>query len=180
MRRAITMQTASGKLVDLLDPNPHDIVIEDIAHHLARLNRFGGATAYTVAQHSVLVSRLCTKRPLAALLHDAHEAYLGDWIQPVQAALRVLGAGEPLDELRRRIDEAVAIAFKLDPADFHCPEIKQADRTLLATEFRDLMRHTESGLPPPLKDPVQPYVYAPGVTQQFLNRFYEITETCGA
>jgi len=178
-RRACAMRTVGGRWVDLLDPNPHDIAIEDIAYHLSRINRFTGATGYSVAQHSVLVSRLCRKA-LAGLLHDAHEAYLGDWSRPVQSALRVLGAGEALDEIRRRMDLAIAIAFKFEPSDFECQEIGHADRTLLATEFRDLMQHSDSDLPPPLKECIHPFGHADNVRTQFLNRFYEITETCGA
>ena len=92
----------SGRRLDLLDPTPLDIEIEDIAHGLAFVARWNGQTqgdfAYSVAEHSLLVEmiyhRLCPGSPvkwrLAALLHDAPEYVIGDMISPVKAAM---GAG---------------------------------------------------------------------------------------
>ena len=92
----------SGRRLDLLDPTPLDIEIEDIAQGLAFVARWNGQTqgdfAYSVAEHSLLVEmiyhRLCPSSPvkwrLAALLHDAPEYVIGDMISPVKAAM---GAG---------------------------------------------------------------------------------------
>ena len=89
----------SGRRLDLLDPTPVDIEIEDIAHGLAFVARWNGQTrgdfAYSVAEHSLLVEtiygRMNPKAPpkwrLAALLHDAPEYVIGDMISPVKAAV---------------------------------------------------------------------------------------------
>src|SRR6185312_13495858 len=80
----------SGRRLDLLEPSPLDIEIEDIAHGLARVARWNGQTkglhAFSVAQHSVLVERLVAdlsprlsrEARLMALLHDAPEYVVGD------------------------------------------------------------------------------------------------------
>ncbi|MEM6340645.1 MAG: HD domain-containing protein, partial [Pseudomonadota bacterium] len=98
----------SGRRLDLLDPTPVDIEIEDIAHGLAFVARWNGQTkgeyAYSVAEHSLLVENLfnrivsdaAAKWRLAALLHDAPEYVIGDMISPVKAAVGP-GYGE-LDE----------------------------------------------------------------------------------
>src|SRR5690554_1402777 len=89
----------SGRRLDLLDPTPVDIEIEDIAHGLAFVARWNGQTlgdwAYSVAEHSLLVEELFAamnpaQRPewrLAALLHDAPEYVIGDMISPVKSAV---------------------------------------------------------------------------------------------
>jgi len=89
----------SGRRLDLLDPSPLDIELEDIAHGLARVMRWNGQTkgpqGFSVAQHSLLVERLCVHwRPgwpaayrMAALLHDAPEYVIGDLISPFKAAI---------------------------------------------------------------------------------------------
>lgn len=85
------IQLHSGGRLDLLDPRAEDININDIAHALSLICRFNGHTRrfYSVAEHSVLVSRL-VDRPehrLRALLHDAAEAYLGDITRPLKQLL---------------------------------------------------------------------------------------------
>jgi 5'-deoxynucleotidase YfbR-like HD superfamily hydrolase len=127
----------SGRRLDLLDPTPVDIEIEDIAHGLAFVARWNGQTygdwPYSVAEHSILVeaifSRLnpgiSSKWLLAALLHDAPEYVIGDLISPVKAAV---GAG--YGELDERLTAAIHIRFGLPAA---LPqaikrEIKRADR----------------------------------------------------
>ena len=89
----------SGRRLDLLDPSPLDVEIEDIAHGLSRVARWNGQTSgewsFNVAQHSLLVEDLVgrfkpgTPRPvrLAALLHDAPEYVIGDLITPFKAAV---------------------------------------------------------------------------------------------
>lgn len=127
----------SGRRLDLLDPTPVDIEIEDIAHGLAFVARWNGQTvgdyAYSVAEHSLLVeqlfSRLNPKTPakwkLAALLHDAPEYVIGDMISPVKAAV-----GPGYDELDKRLTAAIHIRFGL-PATIPMQikkQIKKADR----------------------------------------------------
>ena len=87
----------SGRRLDLLDPSPMDIEIEDIAHGLARVARWNGQTkgdwSFSVAQHSVMVERIFAKQNpdmprqwrLACLLHDAPEYVIGDMITPFKA-----------------------------------------------------------------------------------------------
>lgn len=127
----------SGRRLDILDPSPLDIEIEDIAHGLARVARWNGQTKgplpFSVAQHSVLVEHFCqsanpgwpTKWRLAALLHDAPEFVIGDMISPFKAAL-----GDQYRTMETRLQRAVHIRFGL-PADL--PEriekqIKKADQ----------------------------------------------------
>ncbi len=112
----------SGRRLDLLDPSPLDIEIEDIAHGLARVPRWNGQTtgdhAFSVAEHSILVETLARRLDdaltpadrLAALLHDAPEYVLGDMISPVKHAL-----GGGYQELERRLEAAVYLRFGLPP-----------------------------------------------------------------
>lgn len=127
----------SGRRLDLLDPTPIDIEVEDIAHGLAFVARWNGQTvgdfAYSVAEHSLLVTDIFTsmnpnapvKWQLAALLHDAPEYVIGDMISPVKAAV---GPGyEVLDD---RLMAAIHIRFGL-PAQIPVAvkkQIKKADK----------------------------------------------------
>ncbi|WP_306114929.1 MULTISPECIES: HD family hydrolase [unclassified Roseovarius] len=113
----------SGRRLDLLDPTPVDIEIEDIAHGLSFVARWNGQTqgdfAYSVAEHSLLVenlySRLNPKAPakwqLAALLHDAPEYVIGDMISPVKNAV-----GPGYGELDLRLTAAIHLRFGLPAA----------------------------------------------------------------
>ncbi len=127
----------SGRRLDLLDPTPVDIEIEDIAHGLSFVARWNGQTlgdyAYSVAEHSLLVEqifgRVAPKAPpkwrLAALLHDAPEYVIGDMISPVKNAV-----GPGYDELDTRLTAAIHIRFGLPsaiPATVK-KQIKKADR----------------------------------------------------
>ncbi|MDX5403254.1 MAG: HD family hydrolase [Rhodobacterales bacterium] len=127
----------SGRRLDLLDPTPVDIEIEDIAHGLAFVARWNGQTrgdyAYSVAEHSLLVESLFTRMTpgiaarwqLAALLHDAPEYVIGDMISPVKSAV-----GPGYEELDTRLTAAIHIRFGL-PAAIPAAikkQIKQADR----------------------------------------------------
>ncbi|MEQ1670822.1 MAG: HD family hydrolase [Hyphomicrobium sp.] len=89
----------SGRRLDLLQPSPDDIEIEDIAHGLARVARWNGQTtgahAFSVAQHSLIVTDIfenlnpttSNAERRAALLHDAPEYVIGDLISPFKAAI---------------------------------------------------------------------------------------------
>ena len=127
----------SGRRLDLLDPTPMDIEIEDIAHGLAFVARWNGQTvgdyAYSVAEHSLLVEELFARlvpnaspaARLTALLHDAPEYVIGDMISPVKAAV-----GPEYEELDKRLSAAIHIRFGLPavtPARLK-KQIKQADR----------------------------------------------------
>ncbi len=127
----------SGRRLDLLDPTPMDIEIEDIAHGLAFVARWNGQTkgdfAYSVAEHSLLVTDIFAQQypkapvkwQLAALLHDAPEYVIGDMISPVKAAI---GAG--YGTLDDRLTAAIHLRFGL-PAQIPATvkrQIKKADK----------------------------------------------------
>lgn len=138
MRQARAWQRMlSGRRLDLLDPAPLDIEIEDIAHGLAFVARWNGQTRgehpYSVAEHSLLVEELFGRivpraAPgwrLAALLHDAPEYVIGDMISPVKAAV-----GADYAALDARLAAAVHLRFGLPavlPARVKA-QIKRADR----------------------------------------------------
>ena len=132
------LQTVSGRWVNPFDPDPDQLDAGDIAHALANQCRFGGHSRafYSVAQHSVIVSRLVEERGgdaedcFAALMHDATEAYLGDMPHPIKHRSELGAAFKAAeDELERALREH----FRIKP---DVPEIKRADRALLATERR--------------------------------------------
>lgn len=182
------IQTFTGRPWDLLEPKATDVVLDDLVQALAQLVRFTGhcIEPYTVAEHSVRVARIVMashpNRPqmhLAALLHDGHEAYLGDWSHPLKMTLRELG----IDGVRKRLEEAHdhAIAewaglpsgstFKMEP-------IKHADLVMLATERRDLMGPCprEWGpLPEPLTETIKPWPHLTAAWQ-FEQLFMQLTD----
>ena len=128
------IQTYTGRAVNPLKITADDIDIRDIAHSLSLTNRFTGHTPvpYSVAQHSVLVSDLCsTENALWGLLHDAPEAYLADISRPVKLMLKEI-FGDWLKEIDTEIMHAVCDRFSIpykEPA-----EVKRADDNALANE----------------------------------------------
>jgi len=117
-----------------LEPRIDQIHIEDIAHGLAYTCRFNGQTThfYSVAQHSLMVCDLVSEEhKLAALLHDAAEAYLGDMVKPLKRLLPEFAA------IEHRVSAIIAETFDIPESDHSL--IKQADLIALATEKRDLM-----------------------------------------
>ena len=143
----------SGRRLDLLDPTPVDIEIEDIAHGLAFVARWNGQTRgdwpYSVAEHSLLVEeifgRLDGRAPvkwrLAALLHDAPEYVIGDMISPVKAAV-----GPGYGALDDRLAAAIHLRFGL-PAEV--PKavkrlIKRADRVSAWLEATQIAGFSEA------------------------------------
>ena len=112
----------SGRRLDLLDPSPLDVEIEDIAHGLARVARWNGQTrgphVFSVAQHSMLVEALAVaidpglpaRWRLMALLHDAPEYVIGDIISPFKAAV-----GATYKSVENRILAAIHVRFSLPP-----------------------------------------------------------------
>ena len=143
----------SGRRLDLLDPTPVDIEIEDIAHGLAFVARWNGQTkgdfAYSVAEHSLLVTEIfALKQPnapikwqLAALLHDAPEYVIGDMISPVKAAV-----GPGYGALDERLTAAIHLRFGL-PAQIPAAvkkQIKQADKLSAWLEAVQIAGFTEA------------------------------------
>lgn len=129
-----TMQTYTGALVDLASISPDDIRLPDISHALSLVNRFTGHTKvpYSVAQHSVVVSKLCPQEhAMWGLLHDASEAYLGDVATPLKHMLPAYR------ELEERVQRAISIRFGLSwpmPQDVHVH-----DKRALMYEKRSLL-----------------------------------------
>lgn len=168
------LQTFTGRRIDLLDPNPHDIDIVDIGHALSHECRYAGQVRefFSVAQHSVLVSEYCAaKDALWGLLHDAAEAYLGDIVKP----LKVTGAFRHYRTLERRMQAAVCERFALpltEPA-----SVRRVDKALVAIEARDLLaplhpdwRDVECTLDISIQ-PESPHE----ARQRFLDRYCELT-----
>lgn len=135
MSETAYVYTASGSMLDLLNPKPLDFRIEDIAHHLAMQPRYAGATKfpYSVAQHSVLVARACPPEyTLWGLLHDASEAFLCDLVSPIKRHLR------EYVEVENSIMYAISERFGLtwpEP-----PEVKACDQVVAKIEMRCLLR----------------------------------------
>ena len=142
----------SGRRLDLLDPTPMDIEIEDIAHGLSFVARWNGQThgdfPYSVAEHSLLVLRIFEEiRPKAnaqermfALLHDAPEYVIGDMISPVKHAV-----GSGYEELDERLTAAIHIRFGLPakiPAELK-KQIKQADKYSARLEASEIAGFSE-------------------------------------
>ncbi len=143
----------SGRRLDLLDPTPMDIEIEDIAHGLAFVARWNGQTKgdwpYSVAEHSLLVEEIFSKQnpkapvrwQLAALLHDAPEYVIGDMISPVKASV-----GPGYKELDDRLTTAIHVKFGLPakiPVDVK-KQIKKADLVSAWLEATQIAGFTEA------------------------------------
>lgn len=180
------IQTYTGRQFWPLNPHPHEIHIEDIAHALSLVCRYTGHCRefYSVAEHSVRVSfqvqRLYLKMAVSArrfeyartaalcgLLHDASEAYIADVSRPVKHSATF---GTIYKAIEGNLEAAINTRFNL-PA--MLPLVKQADNQLLATERRDLM-----GVPPrewtadaaPLEIRIEPWT-ATQAEMMFLYRF---------
>ena len=142
----------SGRRLDILNPSPLDIEIEDIAHGLARVSRWNGQTrgkfSLSVAQHSVLVEKLVRmnapkldqKWYLAALLHDAPEYVIGDMITPFKTVL-----GSLYHDIETRLETAVHLRFGLPATlpDTVRRTIKRADRMAAWLEATQLAGFSE-------------------------------------
>jgi uncharacterized protein len=123
----------SGRIFDLANPNESDIQVEDVAHGLAHTCRYAGQckTFYSVAEHCVLVSRVVTTAKLAALFHDAAEAFVGDMSRPLKQLL------PEYIKIEKNIERAIFDRFKIEwPAP---SEVKRADYSVMATEQIHLM-----------------------------------------
>ncbi len=140
----------SGRRLDLLDPSPFDVELEDIAHGLARVARWNGQTAgphvFSVAQHSLLVEEIGATlgRPspperLALLLHDGAEYVVGDIISPLKAAI-----GDVYADIEARLRTAIHLRFGLPalPAPGLARLIKRADRVAAHMEATRLAGFT--------------------------------------
>lgn len=115
------IQTYTGRAFDLNDPQPQQVSIEDIAHALSLICRFTGHCGkfYSVAEHSVLVSRYC-QWPTEGLMHDAAEAYVGDVSNPLKRLLSHVAThthsslASDLYYIEERVHHTISARFLLD------------------------------------------------------------------
>lgn len=153
-RKGDWMQLASGRQFWPLDPRPEEIFIEDIAAALSKLCRYGGHCLrfYSVAEHCVLMARVALPElKLAALMHDASEAYLSDVIRPIKRHMTQYGA------IEETLEKVIARRFDLTwpmPA-----EVKRLDNAIIGDEVAQNMA------PPPV--PWRERDAPLGVTLQF-------------
>ena len=143
----------SGRRLDLVDPSPVDVEIEDIAHGLARVARWNGQTtgpyAFSVAQHSLIVEDLfgqiagpqAMEKHMMALLHDAAEYVIGDMISPFKTVL-----GDGYKQVESRLEEAIHVRFGLRAITPRATErlIKKADHISAWFEATQLAGFTEA------------------------------------
>lgn len=159
-----TIRTFSGIMMDVFNPTPEMICIEDIAHSLSNQCRSGGHIEpfYSVAQHSLVVAEFTNYLPelkLASLLHDASEAYLLDIPTPIKKRLPDYQAVEA--GLMKVIAEKYGFEFPLHEM------VKVADRDALAFEYEAIVK----------KQKYDWFIVMPGAEakQRFLAMFYELT-----
>ena len=186
----------SGRRLDLLNPSPDDIAIEDIAHGLARVARWNGQTvgahAFSVAQHALVVEEIAVALDpglapawrLAALLHDAAEYVIGDLISPFKAAI-----GLDYKAFEHRLLASIHTRFDLPYPlpDAVATGIKRADRIAAFHEATRLAGFEQSEaqryfgpverLPAPLAASLHKLSALPAalMQQQFLDRFQKLT-----
>jgi hypothetical protein len=178
----------SGRRLDLLDPSPLDVEIDDIAHGLARVARWNGQTKgahiFSVAQHSLLVEamarakvpRLDAKGRLAVLLHDAPEYVIGDMISPFKAVI-----GDSYKAVEHRLLAAIHLRFGL-PAklpDTLQKLVKAADRSAAYLEstrlagFADAEARKFFGPPPKFSGAIERDYLTPWSAGSAEKRFRE-------
>jgi len=163
--------TFTGKRFDPMSPTLDDINIEDIAHALSMMCRFGGHCLryYSVAEHSILMAQKATKKnKLWALLHDASEAYIVDVPRPLKSHLG------GYKECEKNIMAVICEKFGL-PQDMP-DEVKHLDETILATECNHNMVSVPDNLPfvsNPLNVRLQ-YWNPTDAEERFLGFFYSL------
>lgn len=170
------IQLVSGGYLDLICPRPEDIHIEDVAHGLSNICRFGGHTQefLSIAQHSVFVSKLVPPEiALVGLLHDSQEFCLGDSITPLKALL------PEYRKIEKRFEKVIAFKFGYTFEDLAL--VKPADLIALVTEKRDFCAsHPDDDVNWAKYAHIKPHPdklisMPPAVAKKaFLARFYEI------
>jgi hypothetical protein len=166
------MQTISGGQFWPIDPRPEDVRIEDIAHALSMMCRFGGHCTrfYSVAEHSVLVSRAVpAEHALWGLLHDAPEAYVADIVRPAKRFIS--GYREVEDRIMLAICQAFGLATEMPP------DVKRADNAVLADEAGQIMGPAPAvwTLPEPPSGAIIVGLSPNDAKAAFLARFDELT-----
>ncbi len=164
------IETYSGRRFYSLAPEKNEILIEDIAYSLSKICRFMGHPKffYSVAEHSFLVSYLVEPElKLAALLHDAAEAYMGDMARPWKLIFTDFAA--VLEKIQREIFKR----FGIDEGLVNSPDIEKADNIMLATERRELMKPIDGWVIKESPLYINPVVgYTPGAAKSlFMKEF---------
>lgn len=165
-----TIRTVSGGYIELLNPDPKDVKLGDIAHSLSLINRYGGHTAthYSVAEHSLGVSNMMlrstgdSRAALFGLLHDASEAYLGDVVRPLKHNLQDYLHAE------NKMENAIFIALIGDSQledEKRWEMVKEADRAILAFEMSTI-RNATWRIPPK----------ATNLCNAFMSQYYRLTD----
>lgn len=128
-----TIMLNSGALLDFLDPSSSKFTIDDIAHGLSNICRYAGQCSqfYSVAEHSLHVSRVAKGHEFAALMHDAAEAFTGDITRPLKQLVPAF------KRIEREIEKAIFARFGL-PTDLP-KAVKDADLRVLAAEQSQIM-----------------------------------------
>ena len=168
-------QIYGGKIVDLANPSDYDVDINHIAIALSRQCRFNGNTRkfYSVAQHSLYVASLLPEDiKIYGLLHDAHEAFLGDITTPLANALG-LAAQEAINNLKDQWDEAIYNGLNIDKPNDRTKElVRNADHQALIYEANNLMWDCEYWERNPTRD-----FYALSIndsSDKFLQTYYKL------
>uniref|UniRef100_A0A6M3JA83 Phosphohydrolase n=1 Tax=viral metagenome TaxID=1070528 RepID=A0A6M3JA83_9ZZZZ len=191
MTKKIThIVTYTGKVFEFLNPKPEMVCIEDIAHALANVCRYTGHAKqfYSVAQHCVLMANAdLPGDPLARLLHDSAEAYIGDLTSPWKGLLRVTipesklinAYYEPVRAFEQRLEAVIGMALGVDLSPNK--EIKLADTRMFWTEVRDLMPKMPDDFEwgPPRKNPLAAKIipWCPRHSEiVFLGTYYRIID----
>lgn len=172
-KRGNWLQTYTGKMFFPMDPRPEEIDINDIAGALSKACRYGGHCKhfYSVAEHSVLMSQIAKKDDkLAALLHDASEAYLADIPRPVKPYLENYASIE--NGIMWAISKKFGFAWPLPPS------VKELDNNMLADECQQIMEKIphrwNMGFGKPMGVKVQ--LWAPEQAEaEFLAQFAKLT-----
>ncbi len=173
------ISTITNKKFYLFKPDIESVDINDIAHALSMICRFGGHTYkfYSVAQHSLIVSHICPKEyALEGLLHDATEAYAGDMVRPMKQCM------PDYVKMENHLHEIIAKKFNLDSSEKCHKAIKIADNIALVTEKRDLHKNELwSYLQDvvPLNEIIVPWSHDKS-KREFLKRFEELTGNVAA
>lgn len=166
-------QCWSGKRFYPLDPRPEDVTLFDIAQSLATISRYNGHCGfYSVAEHSVLVSRMVPPEDaLHGLLHDASEAYTGDLTRPMKRNLKGSSFFEIEEQISKLIYRKAGISEELPES------VKLADSQICIIEREDLHpRADEWDLPYPRPDDVEIRQMPPEVARTaFIERFIDLT-----
>jgi hypothetical protein len=138
------IQTLHGHVVELHNPDLTEVSIDEVAVALSRINRFSGHTLlpYNVAHHSVIVAKHLEPHgkamAYAGLMHDAHEAFIGDITSPVKRL-----CGDAFRELDERMIRAVCQRWRVSYELVTSEAVKLSDMRTLATEKRDIMSKCE-------------------------------------